>query len=102
MKKVLYKEMEYILLFDGQTKFGRRAHLKSLDGARDFWVDSSLVRTEKPKPVRSSNPATTAQAPATKKRRPARDWPGKECPICGSEDLDAKLHCWECGYTGSR
>jgi hypothetical protein len=31
---------------------------------------------------------------------PKRDWPGKDCPTCGSEPLDRNLHCWECGYTG--
>lgn len=30
-----------------------------------------------------------------------RDYPGKNCPCCGSEDLDNNLSCWECGYMGS-
>jgi hypothetical protein len=25
---------------------------------------------------------------------------GQMCPRCGSEPLNAKLHCWECGFTG--
>lgn len=28
------------------------------------------------------------------------DYPGKMCPVCGSEPLDEKLECWECGYKG--
>lgn len=32
--------------------------------------------------------------------RRSRDYPGKDCPACDSEPLDARLHCWECGYTG--
>lgn len=35
-------------------------------------------------------------------RRSAKDWPGKECPRCGSEPLNGDLYCWECGYQGSR
>lgn len=31
----------------------------------------------------------------------SKDWPGKDCPCCGSEPLDARLSCWECGYQGS-
>ena len=26
--------------------------------------------------------------------------PGMECPCCRSEELNAQLHCWECGFTG--
>jgi hypothetical protein len=38
-----YKGRKYRLLFIGQTKFGRRAHLQFFDGSRDFWCDASLV-----------------------------------------------------------
>lgn len=34
--------------------------------------------------------------------RRSRDWPGKDCPCCGSEPLNQDLYCWECGYRGSR
>lgn len=30
-----------------------------------------------------------------------RDFKGKECPRCESEELDARLSCWECGYRGT-
>jgi len=39
-----YKGHSYRLLYLGQTKYGKRAHLQFMDGSKDFWVDASLVR----------------------------------------------------------
>lgn len=38
-----YKGRKYRLLWVGQTKYGKRAHLQFFDGTRDFWVDASAV-----------------------------------------------------------
>jgi hypothetical protein len=43
MKVVTYKNHSYTLLWIGQTKFGKRAHLQFRDGSKDFWVDGNLV-----------------------------------------------------------
>ena len=40
-------------------------------------------------------PAASAARPAVRKYRK-----GQDCPCCGSEPLDAQLHCWECGFSG--
>jgi hypothetical protein len=42
-----------------------------------------------------ARPAAPAARPAVRKYRR-----GQDCPCCGSEPLDAKLHCWECGFSG--
>jgi len=39
--------------------------------------------------------AAPAARPAVRKYRK-----GQDCPCCGSEPLDAQLHCWECGFSG--
>jgi hypothetical protein len=38
-----YKGKKYRLLYIGDTKYGRRAHLAFFDGSKDFWVDGALV-----------------------------------------------------------
>lgn len=38
-----YKGRKYRILFLGDTKFGRRAHLQFFDGSKDFWVAAGLV-----------------------------------------------------------
>lgn len=38
-----YKGRKYKLLWVGDTKFGRRAHLGFWDGSKSFWVDATLV-----------------------------------------------------------
>lgn len=43
MKTVTYKHHSYTLLWIGQTKFGKRAHLQFRDGSKDFWVNANLV-----------------------------------------------------------
>ena len=40
-------------------------------------------------------PGARPAAPAVRKYRK-----GQDCPCCGSEPLDAQLHCWECGFSG--
>jgi hypothetical protein len=42
--------------------------------------------------------ATAARSGASRR---GSDFEGKECPRCGSEDLDSRLSCWECGYQGA-
>ncbi len=51
-----YKGKTYKLLFAGQTRFGRRAHLQFWNGRKTFWVDESklenvCVRDEAARPV---------------------------------------------------
>jgi hypothetical protein len=40
-----YKGRKYKLLFIGETRFGRRAHLQFQDGTKDFWVDERQIST---------------------------------------------------------
>ncbi len=47
-----YKGKTYRLGFLGQTKYGRRAKLASLDGSKEFWVAAELV-TESAAPAAS-------------------------------------------------
>jgi hypothetical protein len=42
-ERVVYNGHAYTLLWRGQTKFGRRAHLAYLDGSKDFWVDEAKL-----------------------------------------------------------
>ena len=44
--------------------------------------------------VRSGLPVPAARPVVRKYRK------GQDCPCCGSEPLDAQLHCWECGFSG--
>lgn len=39
-----YKGKKYVVLWAGQTRYGRRAHLQFGDGSKDFWVDESKIR----------------------------------------------------------
>lgn len=38
-----YKGKTYRVLFVGDTKYGRRAHLEFMNGGKDFWVDAGSV-----------------------------------------------------------
>lgn len=74
-RTVTYKGRPYRLLWQGQTKYGERAHLQFVDGSKDFWVDASLV--------------SGASGP-----RPPR---GKyECDECGEYVVPGTI-CWETG-----
>lgn len=42
-RTAVYKGRTYRLLYEGQTKYGRRAHLQFMDGSNDFWADTDLV-----------------------------------------------------------
>jgi hypothetical protein len=51
----------------------------------------------------SAAPSAAAGVVRSAFKKPAttrRLRPGMECPCCRSEDLDGRLHCWECGFTG--
>lgn len=53
--------------------------------------------------IAPSAPSAAAGVVRSAFKKPAtsrRLRPGMECPCCRSEDLDARLHCWECGFTG--
>jgi len=52
--------------------------------------------------IAPSAPSSVAGAvrSAFKKPNTGRLRPGMDCPCCGSEPLNARLHCWECGFTG--
>lgn len=63
-----YKGKKYRLLWAGQTKFGRRAHLQFMDGGKDFWVDEALVTAD-----------AAAAAPRARTARCACSDPGCEC-----------------------
>jgi hypothetical protein len=43
MRVGTYKGHNYKLLFIGETKYGRRAHLAFIDGSKDFWVNAGDV-----------------------------------------------------------
>lgn len=43
-KSATYNGKTYRLLWLGETKYGRRAHLQFFDGSKDFWVDAAKVR----------------------------------------------------------
>ena len=43
MKTAVYKGRTYVVLWSGDTKYGKRAHLRFRDGSRDFWVDASSL-----------------------------------------------------------
>lgn len=45
-----YKGRKYRLLWIGDTKFGKRAHLQFFDGTKDFWVDASAVTVSESAP----------------------------------------------------
>lgn len=38
-KSYTYKGRKYKLLYLGNTKYGRRAHLQFWDGSKDFWIN---------------------------------------------------------------
>jgi hypothetical protein len=42
-----YNGRQYKLLYVGNTKFGRRAHLQFMDGGKDFRVDATRIKDEK-------------------------------------------------------
>jgi len=42
-RTAIYKGRTYKLLFLGDTKYGKRAHLQFTDGSKDFWVSADLV-----------------------------------------------------------
>jgi hypothetical protein len=53
---VYYKRKRYRLLWHGPTRWGHRAHLQWLNGAKDFWADAEKVKglpTPAPTPVES-------------------------------------------------
>lgn len=80
-----YKGKKYRLLFLGNTKHGRRAHLQFFSGDKNFWVDARLV-TESSNPVPSSN---------SKNRRNGRRY---ECDECGEWVGEGDgSRCWETG-----
>ena len=82
---VSYKARTYVLLFLGDTKYGRRAHLAFSDGSKDFWVGADLV-------------IETADPPAAARRAAPGDRPvrgcaqcrqlGRMCPRCEFDEYD--------------
>lgn len=73
-KTATYKGRTYKLLFLGDTKYGRRAHLSFMDGSKDFWVDASLVT------------AGGSYTPtASRGRSYSRDCCGYPCPVTGKK-----------------
>lgn len=78
-----YKGRAYRLMFVGETKYGRRAHLAFMDGSKDFWVDAALV--------------TTASAATSGAR--TRTAPGR-CRGCRGPIVDASHHRAIGGYCG--
>lgn len=74
-----YKGRSYRLLYIGDTKFGRRAHLGFMDGSKDFWVSASLVT------VSAGGTCTERQADAGygRGRTVRTDCCGYPCPVSG-------------------
>lgn len=120
-KKEVYGKVQY------KSKSGRvgtyyviaqgkgRLRLTNLDGSIDFWVDEAVCKWAKRYEARydSWQDRDVYQTLGGIKRfveeikdrterglTPVADYPGKECPCCGSEPLNSNLYCWECGYQG--
>ena len=86
-KLATYKGHTYSLIWMGDTKFGKRAHLQFTDGSKNFWCDASLVTVT---PNRTGYVAT--EQAAYGKRRSG----GIFCAECGEKYVKGQ-RCWETG-----
>jgi hypothetical protein len=76
-----YKGKKYRLLWIGDTKYGRRAHLGFFSGDKDFWVDASAVTVSENAPRRQSS----SRGPSRGRRTGC---------ACGS--IEGEYHDWYC------
>lgn len=74
-----YKGRVYRLLWQGDTKYGQRAHLAFMDGSRDFWVDRELL---------GRAAATTTPAPEIRRPKSTAQWVSAPCVDCGDASTD--------------
>lgn len=82
-----YKGRTYRLLWQGATKYGRRAHLAFLDGSKDFWVDAASVTIVDGVPPASSRSSSPRAASG-------------RCRGCRGPIVDAPHHRAMGGYCG--
>lgn len=78
-----YKGKKYAVLFIGETKFGRRAHLAFFNGQSDFWVDASKVSN-----VRMNSAGGGSGS---------RDSGMVKCRNCGQKTPEGDDWCIRCG-----
>jgi hypothetical protein len=87
-----------------RVQAGDRVTVSKRDGSKKeetvgavLWSGDGVVlcSIESTGSLRRDRPAAPAARPAVRKYRK-----GQDCPCCGSEPLDAQLHCWECGFSG--
>ena len=81
----MYKGRKYPLLWQGDTRYGRRAKLGFWDGSREFWVDASLVRVESNEP-----------RPSSSYGRDTSPYCGYPCPVTGRKCCPSNGPCHDC------
>lgn len=87
----------------GTAKVGQKLTVSKKDGTSKIetvsavlWSGDGITLCAIAASVSSvARSAFSTSKPATRKYRP-----GMDCPCCGSEPLNAQLHCWECGFSG--
>lgn len=80
-----YKGRKYRLLFIGNTKYGRRAHLEFFDSSKNFWVDAGLVSESNGKVYDNRIERESHGA-----------YCGYPCPVSGRKCCPANGPCHDC------
>jgi hypothetical protein len=80
MRTCHYKGRAYQLLWEGNTRYGHRAHLRFLDGSKEFWVDAGNI---------SHVAGSTVNT-----RRESYSW---HCDCCGAQNEGPGDMCVNCG-----
>ena len=78
----------------GKVPLGGAIRVAKKDGTTKVEYVTKLVWTKDDISLCEIAPSASPVRSASKCRC------GQMCPRCGSEPLNAKLHCWECGFTG--
>ncbi len=76
-----YNGNTYTLLYLGNTRYGRRAHLEYRDGSKDFWVNADRVTETTEDPDAGYGPRCGMKASGARPclcDDPTNNW----CPRC--------------------
>ncbi len=80
-----YKGRKYRLVWQGQTKFGRRAKIQFFDGSKEFWVNADSIRVTESSSAPRSYGFRRRRDDVCFTCRGIHDG-GTICPDCGQED----------------
>lgn len=80
---VEYNGRTYRLLWSGQTKYGRRAHLAFTDGSKDFWVDAAKCKDVEAKVAQKR--LSRGFGPVVSCWECGCEYSGHMCPVCGED-----------------